>query len=261
MNNCLVTKLNGSAHNDTLPLLGYQQFAFSLSGKGKYEDAIQLNSSSVKPIKLVGDGYFIDATGESLGKETTKDIDGIYMNTSGSFLINIPNNFRGGGAASVVLGNSPELVMEETSVEQFLKIVGTSTNAKFYPLFYIRTKILSGDVTKLINLWGNGSLELNITEKSNDAYGNLDDVVLHGESENGLYGYNFTVNNIPRLTGNLETLLDKFAQHADYGSSPTAHDMAFILSDCPLVKYKGNSIGDYFSKIFTIQTNNTWTEK
>lgn len=259
MNNCLVTKLNGSVHNDTLPLLGYQQFAFSLSEKGKCE-GIQLNSS-VKPIKLVGDGYFIDANGESLGKETTKDIKGIYMNTPGSFLINIPNNFREDSSVSAILGNSPDLVMEETSVEQLLKILGTSTSARFYPLFSIRTKILSGDVTKLINLWGNGSIELNITEKSNDAYGNLDDVVLHGESNNKLYGYYFTVNNIPRLTGNLETLLDKFAQHADYGSSPTAHDMFFTLADCPLVKYKGNSIGDNFVKTFTIQTNKTWTEK
>lgn len=260
MNSCLVTKLNGSAHNDTLPLLGYQQFAFSLSEKGKCE-GIQLNSSSVKPIKLVGDGYFIDANGGSLGKETTKDIKGIYMNTPGSFLINIPNNFREGGPVSATLGHSPELVMEETSVEQFLKIVGTSTSAKFYPQFSIRTKILSGDVTKLINLWGSGSIELIIIEKSNDAYGNLDDVVLHGGSSNKLYGYYFTVINIPRLTGNLETLLDKFAQHADYGSSPIAHDMTFSLSGCPLVKYKGNSIGDDFRKIFTIQTNNTWTEK
>ena len=37
MNKCLVTKLNGSVHDDTLPLLGYQQLAFSLSEKGKCE--------------------------------------------------------------------------------------------------------------------------------------------------------------------------------------------------------------------------------
>lgn len=259
MNNCLVTKLNGSVHNDTLTLLGYQQFAFSLSEKGK-SDGIKLNSS-VKPIKLVGDGYFIDTNGESLGKETTRDIKGIYMNTPGSFLINIPNNFREGDAVLATLGHSPELVMEETSVEQILKIVGTSTSARFSSLFSIRVKILSGDVTKLINLWGSGSIELNITEESNDVYGNLDDVVLHGESSNSLYGYYFSLYNMPRLTGNLETLLNKFAQHADYGSSPTAHDMFFTLVDCPLVKYKGKSIGDNFIKTFTIQTNNTWTEK
>lgn len=259
MNNCLVTKINGSVHNDTLPLLGYQKFAFSLREKGKSE-GIKLNSS-VKPIKLVGDGYFIDANGESLGKETTKDIKGIYMNTPGSFLINIPNNFREGGLVSATLGHSPELVMEETSVEKVLKIVGTSTSARFYSLFSIITKILSGDVTKLINLWGSGSFELNITEESNDAYGNLDDVVLHGESSNSLWGYYFSIYNMPRMTGNLETLLNKFAQHAGYGSSPTAHDMVFTLSGCPLIKYKGNSIGDNFVKTFTIQTNNTWTEK
>ena len=74
MNNCLVTKLNGSVHDDTLPLLGYQQLAFSLSKVGK-SDGIQLNSSNTKPIKLVGDGYFIDANNESLGKETTRDIN------------------------------------------------------------------------------------------------------------------------------------------------------------------------------------------
>lgn len=259
MNKCFVTKLNVSVHDDTLPLLGYQKFAFSLSEKGKCE-GIQLNSS-VKPIKLVGDGYFIDANGESLGKETTKDIKGIYMNTPGSFLINIPNNFREGGPVSATLGHSPELVMEETSVEKLLKIVGTSTSARFYQLFSIRTKILFGDVTKLINLWGSGSFELNITEDLNDAYGNLDDVVLHGESSNSLWGYYFSIYNMPRMTGNLETLLNKFAQHADYGSSPTAHDMTFTLSGCPLIKYKGNSIGDNLVKTFTIQTNNTWTEK
>lgn len=259
MNKCLVTKLNGSVHDDTLPLLGYQQFAFSLSEKGKSE-GIQLNSSSTKPIKLVGNGYFIDANNESLGKETTRDIKGIYMNTPGSFLINIPNNFREGSSVSATLGHTPELSLEETSVENLLKIVGTSTSAKFYPLFSIRTKILSGDITNLINLWGSGSFELSILEDSNDAYGNLDDVVFRGEISNSLWGYYFTINNIPRLTGNIETLLNKFAQHADYGDSPTAHDMTFTLSDCPLVKYKGNSIGDYFTKTFTIQTNNTWTE-
>ena len=257
MNNCLVTKLNESVHNDTLPLLGYQQFAFSLREKGKYDGSIELNSS-VKPIKLVGDGYFIDANGNSLGKETTRDIDGIYMNTSGSFLINIPNNFREGAAALVTLGNSLEMAIEETSVEQLLKILGSSN---LYSLFYIRTKILYGDVTKLINLWGSGSFGLNIIGESNDSYGNLDDVVFNGENTNKLWGYYFDIYNIPRLTGNLETLLNKFAQHADYGELPAAHDMRFTLSNCPLVKYNGNSIGDYFSKTFTIQTNNTWTEK
>lgn len=259
MNNCLVTKLNGSVHDDTLPLLGYQQFAFSLSEKGKSE-GIQLNSSSVKPIKLLGDGYFIDENDRSLGKETTTDIKGIYMNTPGSFLVNIPNNFREGSSVSATLGHLPELVMEETSVDKLLKIVGTSTSAKFHPLFSIRVKNLSGDVTKLINLWGTGSFELNITEEFDDAYGNLDDVVLHGESSNSLWGYYFSIFNMPRLTGNLETLLNKFAQHANYGDSPTAHNMTFTLSGCPLVKYKGNSIGDGFTKTFTIQTNNTWTE-
>ena len=258
MNKCLVTKLNGSVHDDTIPLLGYQQFAFSLSEKGKHEGSIQLNSS-VKPIKLVGDGYFIDKNGESLGKETTRDINGIYMNTSGSFLINIPNKFSKGQITPVVLGNSPAMYMEKASVEQVIKIVGTSTIVN--PLFYIRAKALSGDITNLINLWISGSFGLNITEDSNDAYGNLDDVVFRGESSNSLWGYNFTINNIPRLTGNIETLLNKFAQHANYGDSPAAHDMTFTLSDCPLVKYKGNSIGDYFVKTFTIQANNTWTEK
>lgn len=258
MNNCLVTKLNGSVHDDTLPLLGYQKFTFSLSKEGKC-DGIQLNSSNTKPIKLVGDGYFIDANSESLGKETVKDIKGIYMNTPGSFLVNIPNDFRKAIVVSAVLGQATDLVMEETNVEQFLKIVGTSTH--FYPIFSIKTKALSGDITKLINLWGVGTLEIIITEEPNDAYGNLDDVVLYGESSNSLDGRYFTMSNIPRLTGNLETLLDKFAQHANYGSSPTAHDMYFNLSNCPLVKYKGNSIGDGFSKTFTIQTNNTWTEK
>lgn len=258
MNNCLVTKLNGSVHDDTLPLLGYQQFAFSLSEKGKSE-GIQLNSSSTKPIKLVGDGYFIDANNESLGKETVREINGIYMNTPGSFLVNIPNDFRKASAVSAVLGQATDMVMEETNVEQFLKIVGTST--KFYPTFSIKTKALSGDITKLMNLWGSGTFELSITEEPNDAYGNLDDVVFSGESNNKLWGYYFNMLNIPRLTGNLETILDKFAQHADYGSSPTAHDMYFNLSNCPLVKYKGNSIGDGFTKTFTIQTNNTWTEK
>lgn len=258
MNKCLVTKLNGSVHDDTLPLLGYQRFAFSLSKVGK-SDGIQLNSPNTKPIKLVGDGYFIDANNESLGKETVREINGIYMNTPGSFLVNIPNDFRKASNVSAVLGRDTDLVMEETNVEQLLKIVGTSTH--FHPIFYIKTKALSGDVTKLINLWGTGSLDITITEESKDAYGNLDDVVLYGESGNNLWGYYFTMNNIPRLTGNLETLLDKFAQHAGYGDPPEAHDMTFSLSGCPLVKYKGNSIGDGFVKTFTIQTNNTWIEK
>ena len=257
MNKCLVTKLNGSVHDDTLPLLGYQQLEFSLSKVGK-SDGIQLNSSNTKPIKLVGDGYFIDANDSSLGKETVEEIKGIYMNTPGSFLVNIPNDFRKASVVSALLGQATDMVMEETNVEQFLKIVGTSTH--FYPMFSIKTKALSGDITKLINLWGVGSFEIVITEEPNGAYGNLDDVVLYGESSNSLYGYYFTMNNIPRLTGNLETLLDKFAQHND-GSSQTAHDMYFNLSNCPLVKYKGNSIGDGFTKTFTIQTNKTWTEK
>ena len=258
MNKCLVTKLNVSVHDDTLPLLGYQQLAFSLSEGGKSE-GIQLSASNTKPIKLVGDGYFIDANNESLGKETVRDIKGIYMNTPGSFLINIPNDFRKASVATVVLGQDINLVAEETNVEQLLKIVGTSTY--FYQLFYIRTKALSGDVTKLINLWGSGSFEINLTEVSNDAYGNLDDVVFREESSNGLWGYYFTIYNMPRLTGNLETILNKFAQHANYGDSPAVHDMTFTISGCPLVKYKGNSVGDNFTKTFTIQTNNTWTEK
>lgn len=258
MNKCLVTKLNGSVHDDTLPLLGYQQLAFSLSEGGKSE-SIQLSSSNTKPIKLVGDGYFIDANNESLGKETVREIKGIYMNTPGSFLINIPNNFREGGDVSATLGHATDMVMEETNVEQFLKIVGTST--RFHPVFIIKTKALSGDITKLMNLWGTGSFEIYITEEPNDAYGNLDDVVFSGESSNGLWGYYFSIFNMPRLTGNLETLLNKFAQHANYGDSPTAHDMTFTLSGCPLVKYKGESIGDGFTKVFTIQANNTWTEK
>ena len=111
MNNCLVTKLNGSVHNDTLPLLGYQQLEFSLSKVGK-SDGIQLNSSNTKPIKLVGDGYFIDANDSSLGKETVEEIKGIYMNTPGSFLVNIPNDFREGGAVSAMLGQATDMVME-----------------------------------------------------------------------------------------------------------------------------------------------------
>lgn len=258
MNKCLVTKLNGSVHDDTLPLLGYQQFVFSLSEKGNSEELQLPSTSGVKSIKLVGDGYFINAEGGSLGKETTSSIKGIHSNTSGSFIIQIPNNFRDGAVSSIRLGIT-NLILEEVTVEQFLKILGTSQQT--YPEFYIRSNNISGDITKLINFWGIGSFYLNLVEASKDAYGNLDYVVLYGESTNKLYAYNFHITNIPRLTGNLETLLDKFAQHADYGSSPTAHDMIFTLVGCPLVKYKGKSIGDNFVKTFTIQTNNTWTEK
>ena len=35
MNKCLVTKLMGAVSDETIPLLGYQQFAFSSSKKGK----------------------------------------------------------------------------------------------------------------------------------------------------------------------------------------------------------------------------------
>lgn len=258
MNKCLVTKLNGSVHDDTLPLLGYQQFVFSLSEKGNSEELQLPSLNGVKSIKLVGDGYFINAEGGSLGKETTSSIKGIHSNTSGSFIIKIPNNFRNGAVSSIRLGIT-NLILEEVTVEQLLKILGTSQET--YPEFYIRSNTISGDITKLINFWGIGSFYLNLVEESKDAYGNLDDVVFYGESTNELYAYNFHITNIPRLTGNLETLLDKFAQHANYGSSPIAHDMIFTLVGCPLVKYKGKCIGDNFVKTFTIQVNNTWTEK
>lgn len=260
MKNCLVTKLNGIVHNDTLPLLGYQQFAFSSSKKGKNEDLKILASYNNKPFKLVGDGYLIGKNGESLGKETTEEVDSIYINSLDHlFYINIPNGFRQDNHFGIVLGENAYLKLEEASVEQLLKIVGNSP--QFYPQFFIKTNKISGDITELISLWKVGSFAIRSTEISNDAYGNLDNVVINGENENKLWGYSFVLWNTPKVTGNLETLLNKFAQYADYGPSPATHDMTFWLYNCPLVKYKGESIGMDFNKTFTIQTNNTWTEK
>ena len=258
MNKCLVTKLMGAVSDETIPLLGYQQFEFSSSKKGKNVDFQISSSYNNKPFKLVGDGYLIGKNGESLGKETTQEVAGIYINSLDHFFINIPNGFRQDSVLGIVLGENAYLKIEEASVEQILKIVGNSP--QFYPQFFIKTNKISGDITKLISLWTSGSFAIRSDEISNDAYGNLDNVVINGESENKLYGYNFTLWNIPKLTGNLESLLDKFAQHTNYGSSPTAHNMTFSLFNCPLVKYKGESIGMDFNKTFTIQTNNTWTE-
>lgn len=257
MDKCFVTKLKGAFSDETLPLLGYQQFVFCSSKTGKLNE-ILLSSSYTKPFKLVGDAYFIGKNGESLGKETTQEVAGIYINSLGSFFINIPNGFRQDSVAGIVLGENAYLKIEEVSVEQVLKIVGISP--QFYPQFFIKTNKISGDITKLISLWTSGSFAIRSDGISNDAYGNLDNVVINGEDENKLYGYNFTLWNIPKLTGNLESLLDKFAQHTNYGSSPTAHNMTFSLYNCPLVKYKGESIVKDFNKTFTIQTNNTWTE-
>lgn len=259
MNNCLVTKLKGTVSDKAIPLIGYQQFAFSSSKKGKNEDFKILASYNNKPFKLVGDGYLIGKNGESLGKETTQEVDGIYINSSNNLLyISIPNGFRRDSILGIVLGENAYLKVEEVSVEQVLKIAGNSP--QFYPQFFIKTNKISGDITKLISLCTSGAFAIRSDETSNDAYGNLDNVVIHGEDENKLWSYGFTLWNIPKLTGNLETLLDKFAQHVDYGSAPTAHNMTFSLHNCPLVKYKGESIGINFDKTFTIQTNNTWIE-
>ena len=259
MNNCLVTKLNGSVHNDTLPLLGYQQFAFSSSKKGKNED-FKILASYNKPFKLVGDGYLIGKNGESLGKETTKEVDSIYINSLDHlFYINIPNGFRRDSRCGIMLGDSASLSLkEEVSVEKLLKIVGNSS--QFHPQFFIKTNKISGDITELISLWKTGSFAIRSTEISNDAYGNLDNVVINGEDRNALWAYSFALENTPKVTGNLETLLNKFAQHAAYDNPPVAHNMTFSLYNCPLIKYKGESIGNDFTKVFTIQTNNTWTE-
>lgn len=259
MDKCFVTKLKGAVSDETIPSLGYQQFAFSSSKKGKNEDFQISASYNNKPFKLVGDGYLIGKNGESLGKETTQDVAGIYINSLDHlFFISIPNGFRQDSVLGIVLGENAYLKIEEVSVEQVLKIVGNSP--QFYPQFFIKTNKISGDITKLISLWTSGSFAIRSDEISNDAYGNLDNVVINGEDENKLYGYNFTLWNIPKLTGNLESLLDKFAQHTNYGSSPTAHNMTFSLYNCPLVKYKGESVVKDFNKTFTIQPNNTWTE-
>ena len=259
MDKCFVTKLKGAVSDETIPSLGYQQFAFSSSKKGKNEDFQISASYNNKPFKLVGDGYLIGKNGESLGKETTQDVAGIYINSLDHlFLISIPNGFRQDSVLGIVLGENAYLKIEEVSVEQVLKIVGNSP--QFYPQFFIKTNKISGDITKLISLWTSGSFAIRSDGISNDAYGNLDNVVINGEDENKLYGYNFTLWNIPKLTGNLESLLDKFAQHTNYGSSPTAHNMTFSLYNCPLVKYKGESVVKDFNKTFTIQPNNTWTE-
>lgn len=258
MNKCLVTKLMGAVSDETIPLLGYQQFAFSSSKKGKNEDFKIAASYNNKPFKLVGDGYLIGKNGESLGKETTQEVAGIYINSLDHFFINIPNGFRRDSVLGIVLGENAYLKIEEVSVEQVLKIAGNSP--QFYPQFFIKTNKISGDITKLISLWTSGNFAIRSDEISNDAYGNLDNVVINGEDENKLYVYNITLSNIPKLTGNLESLLDKFAQHTNYGSSPTAHNMTFSLFNTPLVKYKGESIGKDFNKTFTMQTNNTWIE-
>lgn len=258
MNKCLVTKLMGAVSDETIPLLGYQQFAFSSSKKGKNEDFKIAASYNNKPFKLVGDGYLIGKNGESLGKETTQEVAGIYINSLDHFFINIPNGFRRYSVLGIVLGENAYLKIEEVSVEQVLKIAGNSP--QFYPQFFIKTNKISGDITKLISLWTSGNFAIRSVEISNDAYGNLDNVVINGEDENKLYVHNITLRNIPKLTGNLESLLDKFAQHTNYGSSPTAHNMTFSLFNTPLVKYKGESIGKDFNKTFTMQTNNTWIE-
>lgn len=259
MDKCFVTKLKGAVSDETIPSLGYQQFAFSSSKKGKNEDFQISASYNNKPFKLVGDGYLIGKNGESLGKETTQDVAGIYINSLDHlFFISIPNGFRQDSVLGIVLGENAYLKIEEVSVEQVLKIVGNSP--QFYPQFFIKTNKISGDITKLISLWTSGSFAIRSDGISNDAYGNLDNVVINGEDENKLYGYNFTLWNIPKLTGNLESLLDKFAQHTNYGSSPTAHNMTFSLYNCPLVKYKGESVVKDFNKTFTIQPNNTWIE-
>ena len=258
MNKCLVTKLMGAVSDETIPLLGYQQFEFSSSKKGKNVDFKISSSYNNKPFKLVGDGYLIGKNGESLGKETTQEVAGIYINSLDHFFINIPNDFRQDSVLGIVLGENAYLKIEEVSVEQVLKIAGNSP--QFYPQFFIKTNKISGDITKLISLCTSGNFAIRSDEISNDAYGNLDNVVINGEDENKLYVYNITLWNIPKLTGNLESLLDKFAQHTNYGSSPTAHNMTFSLFNTPLVKYKGESIGKDFNKTFTMQTNKTWIE-
>ena len=206
MNKCLVTKLMGAVSDETIPLLGYQQFEFSSSKKGKNRDFKISSSYNNKPFKLVGDGYLIGKNGESLGKETTQEVDGIYINSLDHFFINIPNGFRKDSVLGIVLGENEYLKIEETSVEQVLKIVGNSP--QFYPQFFINTNKISGDITKLISLWASGNFAIRSYEVSNDAYGNLDNVVIYGEDKNGLYSYNFALWNTPKVTGNLETLLD-----------------------------------------------------
>ena len=155
MNKCLVTKLMGAVSDETIPLLGYQQFEFSSSKKGKNVDFQISSSYNNKPFKLVGDGYLIGKNGESLGKETTQEVAGIYINSLDHFFINIPNGFRQDSVLGIVLGENAYLKIEEASVEQILKIVGNSP--QFYPQFFIKTNKISGDITKLISLWTSGS--------------------------------------------------------------------------------------------------------
>lgn len=92
MNNCLVTKLNFDVQNDKLPLLG--SLKIHKSGKN---GVIEIESNVDETLRIVGDGYFTDATfSENKGKEfevkagVRKEVCVSY----GEFDIIIPNKYK-----------------------------------------------------------------------------------------------------------------------------------------------------------------------
>lgn len=264
MGNCLKTQLKANIQNELLPDFGYQLIELFSEGSVNY-DISELYRNSGKTVYLKGDAYFTNNNGDNLGKSSGAVADvAIHLN-GGKVLFELPDGlYTGNTLAYFKLKRNNNVVCNfDTSVFRLLQAASASNFGVTY--FYIETTTIKGKLSDLFNTpIKNGLSEFVVSPSklSPDFTGSIDDITI--DSNYGTKTYAFELKNVPSITGELKTLIDKIA--ACTGRSLTTTGTASsVLSiqfvNTPLVTFNGTSIGNVFNKKYIVYPDGSYVER
>ncbi len=264
MGNCLKTQLKASVQNEMLPDFGYQVIELYSDSSVDY-DISEINKVNGKTVYLKGNAYFKNSNGDNIGKSTASNsIPTIHLN-GGRVLFELPNEYYISHViANFRLNRNNNVICNfDTSVFKLLQPDSVTDFGVTY--LYLCSTTLRGKLSDLLNTpIKNGFSEFVIypTKSSPNFTGNINDITI--DSNFAIKTYTFEIKNVPNVTGELKTLIDKIAACTGRALT-TAGTASSILSiqfvNTPLVTFNGTSIGNVFDKKYIIYPDGSYVEK
>lgn len=249
MGNCLKTQLKEAVQNEMLPILGYQQIKMSVSSPltiyGDNDNLCIPKGSNNEPIIIGGDGYFVDNNGNNIGKSLNNNLEtnsnGIHIDSE--IYLNIPPYTRIVNRFMI----QPDNVNWDIDIKTLVYAISHQADR-----FIAAPKIASGNIVSLFN---KGKFFMRFLPKTSspDVVGNIDDIVFEALDTSRVDSFGF--GNMPNITGNVESILNKLA-----AATTTNYRFQMLISNCPNLKYENTFIVGSFNKYFNIKTDHTWEE-
>ena len=252
MGNCLVTKLKGVVNNDMLPHFGFAAFEITVDSptinRGCYA-AITNPNPGTPNIRILGDGYFVDANDHSIGKELdtsvtpfdlTGNYKGIYI---GSRIILEIYDYTNIGYSNETSFDFREVASLEVDIDTISRIYPRCNNCG------ITAPTLKGSIEDFYNKSGY-YCAIQAQKDGSKVTGSINNIVSEYTTPSVI-----TLTNLTNVTGSLEGFLNKMLT-----KWPTPRDrFRFEIVNCPRITYKGESIVGRFVKDFHYN-GTTWEE-